>query len=120
MVIIQASLNMVVKIDAMMKGLLETLMETGFDSDSVNHKNSIISVYKIDSYEESSVRQNKGNNATQIKCKEIGYLSALNNKISLMIKPTKKMPYNDIDEKDRDMNSKMTIFDIEYDRTYSV
>ncbi|CAG8657454.1 11817_t:CDS:2, partial [Racocetra persica] len=75
MVIIQALLDVVVKIDVMMKGLLATLMEA-------------------DSYEESSVSQSKDNNATQIKCKEIGYLSALNDKISLTIEP-KIIPCDD-------------------------
>ncbi|CAG8791470.1 3454_t:CDS:2, partial [Racocetra persica] len=116
-VMIQAPLNIVVKIDTMMKGLIEMLMEAGFDSNSVNHKNGIISIYKMDSYEELSVSQSKGDNAIQIKYKEISHLLALNDKTFSTIKP-KVMPCDNVAGKDRDVNSKMMVSNVEYDGMY--
>ncbi|CAG8639150.1 23264_t:CDS:2 [Racocetra persica] len=76
MVMIQAPLDIVMKINAIIKRLPGSLIKTGPDSNSIKSENSIIS------------------------CKEIGYLSVLNDKILLTIKPTKKMSCNDIARKD--------------------
>ncbi|CAG8782043.1 9959_t:CDS:2 [Racocetra persica] len=90
---VKTPLDVVVKMNTMMKELLKKFMKARLDNDSMNYENDII---------------------------KISYLPVLNNKTSLTIEPIKKMPCNDIDRKDRDMNFKITISDIEYDGMYSI